>query len=92
MSSKLVAVGFILLANSVSQIYLFKPVQMSVSSVFMLLVIYTFGNAWATFLPRDTWVKGTRLEFLTPVIVFINPGEFKLKEVSNISILPISFI
>jgi hypothetical protein len=57
---------------------------MTVSSVFILLIIYTAGNAWATFLPRGSWVKGTRFEFLTPVIVFINPGEFTLKEVSQL--------
>ncbi|KAF9460047.1 oligopeptide transporter [Collybia nuda] len=68
------------LGAALCQIYLFKPVQATVSSVFILLIIYTVGNAWAKFLPRASWVKGTQLEFLTPVITFINPGEFTLKE------------
>ncbi|KAG5641164.1 hypothetical protein DXG03_005870 [Asterophora parasitica] len=70
------------LGAALCQIYLFKPVQMSVSTVFLLLVIYTFGNAWATFLPRKSWVEGTRFHGLGPVFHFINPGDFTLKEVS----------
>ncbi|KAG5640108.1 hypothetical protein DXG03_001188, partial [Asterophora parasitica] len=68
------------LGAALCQIYLFKPVQMSVSTVFLLLVIYTFGNAWATFLPRKSWVEGTRFHGLGPVFHFINPGDFTLKE------------
>ncbi|KIM46930.1 hypothetical protein M413DRAFT_16493 [Hebeloma cylindrosporum] len=62
------------------QIYLFKPVQMTVSSVFLLLIIYTIRNGWAKFLPRRGWVVGTRFERLAPVFHFINPGPFCLKE------------
>ncbi|KDR80162.1 hypothetical protein GALMADRAFT_61865 [Galerina marginata CBS 339.88] len=65
---------------ALSQIYLFKPVQMSVSTVFLLLLIYTFGNGWAKFFPKRTWVEGTRFERLAPVVHFINPGPFSLKE------------
>ncbi|KAL4258388.1 oligopeptide OPT transporter family protein [Pleurotus pulmonarius] len=68
------------LGAALCQIYLFKPVQMTVSSVFLLLLIYTAGNAWATFLPRSTWVTGTRFGFLSGVFHFINPGPFTLKE------------
>lgn len=56
----------------------------------MLLLIYTFGVAWSIFFPRRSWVEGTRLQALTPVLEFINPGEFKLKEVCRIFILLIS--
>lgn len=61
---------------------------MTVSTVFLLLLIYTFGTAWATFLPRRSWVAGTRLEYLAPVLEFINPGEFNLKEVSTLHANP----
>lgn len=54
---------------------------MTVSTVFLLLFTYTVGNAWAKFLPTKASVTGTRLEFLGPVIGFVNPGEFSLKEV-----------
>jgi hypothetical protein len=63
------------------QIYLFKPVQMTVSTVFLLLLIYSVGNAWAKFLPTREKVVGTRLQFLGPVFAFVNPGPFGLKEV-----------
>ena len=63
------------------QIYLFKPVQMTVSTVFLLIIIYTFGNMWAKFLPKQSWVENTRFERLGPVLHFFNPGPFGLKEV-----------
>ncbi|KZV74603.1 OPT superfamily oligopeptide transporter [Peniophora sp. CONT] len=59
----------------------FKPAATSVSGVFLMLVIYAFGTAWATLLPRASWVEGTRFARLGPAIHFINPDtEFKLKE------------
>jgi hypothetical protein len=54
---------------------------MTVSTIFLLLLIYTTGNVWATVLPRRSWAVGTRYEFLAPVLEFINPGQFSLKEV-----------
>ena len=54
---------------------------MSVSAVFMLLLIYTVGVVWSIFLPRQSWVEGTRLKALGPVLHFVNPGPFQLKEV-----------
>ncbi|KAI0041222.1 OPT superfamily oligopeptide transporter [Auriscalpium vulgare] len=68
------------LGAALYQIYTFKPVQEGISTVFLLLIIYSFGVAWATFLPRRAWVEGTRFAALGPVFEFINPGEFKLKE------------
>ncbi|CAA7257463.1 unnamed protein product [Cyclocybe aegerita] len=68
------------LGAALCQIYLFKPVQMSVSTVFLLLLTYTVGNAWAKFFPKASWVKDTRLEVLVPIFHFINPGPFSLKE------------
>ena len=55
---------------------------MTVSTVFLLLLIYTFGTAWAQFLPRGSTVEGTSFAKLGPVLGFINPGPFGLKEVS----------
>jgi hypothetical protein len=63
---------------------MFKPVQMTVSTVFLLLLIYTFGNFWARFLPKSSWVKGGRFDRLAPFFHFINPGPFTLKEVRNL--------
>lgn len=63
------------------QIYLFKPVQMSISTVFLLLIIYSFGILWAAVLPKPSLVEGTRWAHLAPIIRFINPGPFGLKEV-----------
>lgn len=68
------------LGAALSQIYLFKPVQMSVSTVFLLLLIYSVGNCYAKLLPRRSLVVGTRFEALASIIGFINPGDFTLKE------------
>ena len=54
---------------------------MSVSTVFLLLIIYTVGIVWAKYLPQASWVEGTRFAGLAPVLHFINPGEFRIKEV-----------
>jgi len=61
---------------------------MSISTVFLLLIIYTFGNAWAKFLPKQSWVENTRFERLSPVLYFINPGPFGLKEVRRTRCYP----
>ena len=55
---------------------------MGVSTVFMMLLIYTAGNGWALFFPKRSWVVGTRFESLAPVFNFINPGRFSIKEVN----------
>lgn len=58
---------------------------MSVSGIFLLLLVYTLGNAWALFLPKPATFE-TRTPWLVPVVRLINPGPFGLKEV-NISLL-----
>lgn len=73
---------FSLLTSLPMQIYVFKPVQMHVSSVFLLLIVYTSGQLWATLLPRQSWVEGTRWERYGWIIQLINPGKFTIKEVS----------
>lgn len=59
---------------------------MTVSTVFLLLITYTAGNAWATFLPTRNAVEGTRFAFLGQALHFVNPGPFSLKEVGSIQI------
>ena len=54
---------------------------MAVSPVFLLLIIYTLGNAWAKCLPTKTSVEGTPFGRLAPMFDFVNPGAFALKEV-----------
>ncbi len=49
--------------------------------MFLLLLIYSLGILWSTFLPKRSRVEGTRFEWLGPALHFVNPGKFKLKEV-----------
>lgn len=53
------------------------------STVFLLLLIYSVGVAWSKILPRRGLVEGTRFGKFGPVLEFINPGEFRIKEVSR---------
>ncbi|KAF8842459.1 OPT superfamily oligopeptide transporter [Paxillus ammoniavirescens] len=68
------------LGAALCEIYNFKPIQVLVSTVFLLLLIYTVGVAWAKFLPQRSSVEGTSFERLGPIFEFINPGEFRIKE------------
>jgi hypothetical protein len=68
------------LGAALYQIYIFKPLSGGVSTVFLLLIIYTLGVFWATFLPKRSQVEGTRFEWLGPTLDFVNPGVFGLKE------------
>ena len=49
--------------------------------MFLLLLIYIVGVAWSKILPRRESVEGTWYANLGPVLGFINPGEFRIKEV-----------
>ncbi|KZT18640.1 oligopeptide transporter [Neolentinus lepideus HHB14362 ss-1] len=68
------------LGAALCQIYIFKPVEMSVSTVFLLLLIYSVGLAWAKFLPRKEFAERIGMPRLARVFHFINPGPFGLKE------------
>ena len=48
---------------------------------------YTRSALWAKYLPRASWVESTRFAGLAPVLQFINPGEFRIKEVSPLSMI-----
>ena len=39
------------------------------------------GKGWAKLFPESSRVVGTRLESFAPVLHFINPGPFSIKEV-----------
>ncbi|GAB7357564.1 hypothetical protein MBLNU459_g0075t2 [Dothideomycetes sp. NU459] len=71
-----------------SQIYLFKPTQVTLAGTFVVLIAYFLGRAWAMFLPRGDhqeakWrAKGGEgeLPLRIKIISFLNPGPWGLKE------------
>ncbi|CAE6455014.1 unnamed protein product [Rhizoctonia solani] len=67
------------LGAALSQIYIFKPISVSVSGIFLLLLVYTIGNAWAFVLPRPEQFQN-RIPWLVPIVRMVNPGPFGLKE------------
>ncbi|GAA5807762.1 hypothetical protein MFLAVUS_001139 [Mucor flavus] len=66
--------GFILsaLSSSVSQLMIFKPVGISLTDTFMLILAYIICTAWARYLPKGGW---------------LNPGPFNVKEHTCIYIM-----
>ncbi|KZS93887.1 oligopeptide transporter [Sistotremastrum niveocremeum HHB9708] len=68
------------LGATVNQIYVFKPVDVPISGVFLLLFTYSFGLIWSL-LPTGVFLeKSSRWGWLGRTMRFINPGPFGLKE------------
>ncbi|KAG2194924.1 hypothetical protein INT47_005600 [Mucor saturninus] len=61
-----------ILSSSVSQLMVFKPVGIALTSTFMLILAYVFCTAWARFLPKGGW---------------LNPGPLNVKEHACIYIM-----
>ncbi|KIJ51867.1 hypothetical protein M422DRAFT_244244 [Sphaerobolus stellatus SS14] len=69
------------LGAALGQIYIFKPINVTVSPIFLLLLIFSIGKLWARILPRRSTFEGRPLlNRLAPIAEFINPGDFGLKE------------
>ncbi|KAJ3952852.1 hypothetical protein N0V92_010704 [Colletotrichum tropicale] len=71
-----------------SQIYTFKPTQVTISGTFIVLIAYFMGKAWANFLPRGDKLEarwrekggeGTLPRWIRTVS-FLNHGPWNLKE------------
>ncbi|KAI3485394.1 hypothetical protein L1887_51317 [Cichorium endivia] len=67
-----------------TQIYRFKPTEVTISGTFLAIIIYILGTAWARILPTRKSLTarfGNRLpEWVLATAHFINPGKFGLKE------------
>ncbi|SAM83180.1 related to peptide transporter Mtd1 [Ustilago bromivora] len=67
-----------------TQIYRFKPTQVTISGTFLAIVIYIVGVGWAKLLPTRSGLVlrfGDRLPaWLLGMVHLINPGPFGLKE------------
>jgi len=61
-----------------AQIYSFKPASVGVSSIFLLLVIYSFGRLWERLPTKASFEKHPAI---ARVADFLNPGPFGMKEV-----------
>ncbi|KAF8588166.1 OPT superfamily oligopeptide transporter [Ramaria rubella] len=69
------------LGAALSEIYIYKPINVTISAIFLLLFVFTIGKAWARFLPgKKTFESHPKLAWLAPIAHFINPGPFGLKE------------
>ncbi|KXH47301.1 oligopeptide transporter 8 [Colletotrichum salicis] len=82
--------GLTALAACINQIYFYKPVDVSFASVFLCLMAYVIGVAWSVVLPRRQHVEKylpSQAKWLGPVVHFVNPGHFGLKEHAVASIL-----
>lgn len=66
------------LSAALAQIYIFKPVDVGVSGVFLLLFVYACGKVWEFLLP---FPKETQHQWLRALLTLLNPRPFGLKEV-----------
>lgn len=52
---------FILILNSViTMVYTAKPVELSLSNVFIILILFVFGYFWSLIMPKASWVENRR--------------------------------
>jgi hypothetical protein len=71
------------LSAALSQIYIFKPVDVGVSGVFLLLFVFGLGKMWEFVFPfpkTDREEEGQH-PFMRKVWEIVNPRPFGLKEV-----------
>jgi hypothetical protein len=74
------------LGAALGQIYIFKPVIIVVSPVFLLLLNFALGKAWenVVYVPLS-WLESRWVvkRWTAKTLRILNPGPFGLKEVSN---------
>ncbi|KAF8328081.1 OPT oligopeptide transporter protein-domain-containing protein [Cantharellus anzutake] len=68
------------LGAALAQIYIFKPTDVTVSGIFLMLIIYTSGNVWANLFPQAHFFEKRGWSRAARVFTFVNPGPFGLKE------------
>ncbi|KAF7176115.1 hypothetical protein CNMCM7691_001591 [Aspergillus felis] len=70
--------AFTALSSVITMLYTFKPTQMQVSAIFIQLLVYVVGQAWALFTPRP---DRFRWKWLRRTLEFLNFGQpFGIKE------------
>ncbi|KAI2638736.1 putative OPT peptide transporter Mtd1 [Hypomontagnella submonticulosa] len=66
------------LSSVITMLYTFKPYQVQVSTIFVQLLVFVFGEAWALLTPRPDHFKG---KWLRKILSFLNFGQhFGIKE------------
>ncbi|CAO1612567.1 unnamed protein product [Parajaminaea phylloscopi] len=71
---------FTALSSAITMIYIFKPAVQQVSALFLQLLVFVFGVAWAKFTPNPARFD-ERLPTLAKVLRFTNCGQpFRIKE------------
>ncbi|KAF6807186.1 peptide transporter mtd1 [Colletotrichum musicola] len=69
---------FTALSSVITMLYTFKPTQMQVSAVFLQLLVFVFGEAWALATPRPERFQAS---WLQTALRFVNSGQpFGIKE------------
>ncbi|KAJ5882245.1 Oligopeptide transporter OPT superfamily [Penicillium soppii] len=92
--SIILASGLACFQAVMTQIYSFKPTQVSIQGTFLVLISYFIGNAWAMLLPRGDKLESRwrerggqgKLPWWITVMKFVNHGPWSLKEHSICSI------
>ncbi|KAF2220146.1 peptide transporter MTD1 [Elsinoe ampelina] len=76
--SLLLGTAFTALSSVITMLYVFKPLQMQVSAVFIQLLVFVLGEAWARATPRPDRIHWRPAQV---VLRFLNSGQpFGIKE------------
>lgn len=76
--SVFIGVGLSIFGSVLGEIYYFKPQTLLVNGIFLLMIAYVLGEAMSHLIPRHT--KRAGLQWLNPVLWFLNPHPFNIKE------------
>ncbi|KZF24856.1 peptide transporter MTD1 [Xylona heveae TC161] len=70
--------AFTALSSAITILYTFKPTEMTVSGIFLQLLVYVVGQAWALLTPKPERFRG---KWLQNTLRFLNFGQpFGIKE------------
>lgn len=83
--SVFLGVGIAIFGSVLGEIYYFKPQTLLVNGIFLLMIAFVLGEAMSKLIPRHT--KRSGLQWLNPVLWFLNPHPFNIKEHVNIVIM-----
>lgn len=83
--SVFLGVGLAIFGSVLAEIYYFKPQTLSVNGIFLVMIAFVIAEAMDKFIPRHTERAG--LQWLNPVLKFLNPHPFNIKEHTLITII-----
>jgi OPT family oligopeptide transporter len=83
--SVFLGIGLAIFGSVLGEIYYFKPQTIVVNGIFLVMIAYVIAEAMDKAIPRHTDKPG--LKWLNPILWFLNPHPFNIKEHTLIAII-----